>query len=410
MREVVRGMSAVAAAYVAMGLVAAAGLLLLGADGVSRLTVAAVTLAGGGSVDVTGELAQAQAQRMAASLQGEVGVMPLGVSLAGTLVLVIALRRRAASLRALVVRLGTVAVAFPCVLTLSAFAGRGRLTLGRPCVRGPYGPFGCGGDGRALPSGIMLAYHSDPGRTLLGALVWVLVVLALVALLQCRPDARHLRLPAALSWVRTAVPVSLAVILCAALAVEALGLLAAVAHGPKGAGAALLLAPNVAFAAFGVGIGVPWSAARSTPVGAQDSSLTGIAHGPAWLLPVAFSVTILLVIGVRVAARAPVPAGVAWRRLRAGRLGLPVGVLSAGMTAAAGVSAHLGVSVFGFAMTVLDLRCGGDILVALALGSAAGAVAGVTGALLLELRDRTGWQATTDRVRTAWNTRKTPTV
>jgi hypothetical protein len=61
-------------------------------------------------------------------------------------------------------------------------------------------------------------------------------------------------------------------------------------------------------------------------------------------------------------------------------------------------------------MTVLDLRCGGDILVALALGSAAGAAAGVTGALLLELRDRTGWQATTDRVRTAWNTRKTPTV
>jgi hypothetical protein len=236
------------------------------------------------------------------------------------------------------------------------------------------------------------------------------VVLALVALLQCRPDTRHIRLPAALSWVRTAVSVSATVILCAALAVEATGLLIAVGHGPKVAGAALLLAPNAAFAAFGAGIGVPWSAARSTPGGSQDTSLASIAHGPAWLLPVAFSVTVLLVIGVLAAARTPVPARAAWRWLRAGRLGLPVGVLSAGMTAAAGASAHLGVSVLGFAITVLGLRCGGDILVALALGSAAGAVAGVTGALLLELRDTTGWRATTDRVRTAWNARKTPTV
>ena len=100
--------------------------------------------------------------------------------------------------------------------------------------------------------------------------MWVLVVLALVALLQRRPDARHVR---ALSWVRTAVSVSAAVILCATLAVEAAGLLVAGAgHGPKAAGAALLLAPNAAFAAFGVGIGVPWSAVRSTPGGSQDTS------------------------------------------------------------------------------------------------------------------------------------------
>jgi hypothetical protein len=407
MREVVRAMSAVAAAYVAMGVVAAAGLLLLGADGAGRLTIATVTMAGGGGIDATGELPQAPAQ---ASLHGGVDVMPLGVSLAGALVLVIALRRPAASLRALAVRLATVAVAFPAVLTLAAFAGHGRLALGRPCVRGPYGLSGCASDDRALAGGLTLDYHSDLGRTLLGGLVWVLVVLALVVLLQCRPDARHLRLPTALSWIRPAVSVSVTVILCAALAAGAAGLLVGFAHGPKVAGAAVLLAPNAAFAAFGAGIGVPWSAARSTPGGSRDTSLASIAHGPAWLLPVAFSVTVLLVIGVLTAARTPVPAGTAWRRVRAGRLGLPVGVLSAGMTAAAGASAHLGVSVLGFAITVLGLRCDGDILVALALGSAAGAVAGITGCLLLELRDTTGWQATTDRMRTAWNAQKTPTV
>ena len=119
--------------------------------------------------------------------------------------------------------------------------------------------------------------------------------------------------------------------------------------------------------------------------------------------------TVLLVIGVLVAARTPVPAG-AWRRLRAARLGLPVGELSACMTAAAGASAHLGVSAFGFAITVLGVRCGGDILVALAIGSAAGAVAGVTEPSWLELRDTTGWRATKDQVRTAWNARKMPTV
>ncbi|GAB2820996.1 streptophobe family protein [Actinoallomurus bryophytorum] len=402
MREVVRAMSAVAAAYAAMGVVAMSGLLLLGADGVARLAVATVTMAGGGGIDVTGELPQAQ--RLGASLHGGLDVMPLGVSLAGVLVLVVALRRPAASPRALVVRLGTAAVAFPAVLTLSASAGHGRLALGRPCVHGPYGLSGCATDDRAPAGGLTLDYHPDLGRTLLGGLVWVLVVLALVALLQCRPDARALRLPAALSWMRPAVSVSATVILCAALAVEAAGLLVALVHGPKAAGAVVLVAPNAAFAAFGMGIGVPWSAARSTPGG--PVAMTGIAHGQAWLPPIAFAVTTLAVIGVLTAARTPVPPGVAWRRVRAARLGLPLGVLSAGMTAAAGASAHLGVSVFGFAVTVLGLRCDGDILVALALGSAAGAVAGTTGCLLLDL----GRQATTDRVRTAWNSRKTPTV
>jgi hypothetical protein len=406
MREIVRALSAVAAAYAAMVTVAAAGLFLLGADGLGRLTTATVTMAGGGRIDAKGELPLAQASRLGASLRGTIDVMPLGVSLAGALVLVIAFRRPAASQRDLVVRLATAAVAFPAALTLAASAAHGRLALGRPCVRGPYGLSGCADDGRALANGITLDYHAGLGRALLGGLVWVLLVLALVALLQCRPDKGHV-----LSWLRTAVSVSATVILCAALALEAAGLLAAVRHGPKVVGGALLLAPNVAFAAVPAGIGVPWSVTRSTPAAPDTSrALTGVAHGPTWLLPLAFAVTVLLVIGVITAARTPVPPGTAWRLLRAGRLGPPLGVLIAGMTAVAGASAHLGVSAFGFAVNVVDVSFAGDILVALALGSAAGAVAGIIGALLLEIRGTAGRQAMTDRVRTAWNGRKTPTA
>jgi hypothetical protein len=54
----------------------------------------------------------------------------------------------------------------------------------------------------------------------------------------------------------------------------------------------------------------------------------------------------------------------------------------------AGVSAQLSVSVLGLAFPVVVLRAAGDILVALVLGSAAGAVAGLAGGALLEVFDR----------------------
>jgi len=384
MREVIRALGTVAIAYAAMGLTALAGLRLIGAGSPAGLVVATVATAGGGTVDVAG--VPAQGARLGASVHGAIHVLPLGVSLAGALVLAAVLRRRAPSVRSLV----TTVLAVPLAFALPAPAGHGRLVIASPCAHRAYGLGGCQG-GRPSLGEITLDYHTDVWRTALGGLVWTLVVLTLVVL-----SSRHVRLPDGLAWVRPAVASSVAVVLWAVLAVVGAGLLLAVRSGPKAAGAALLLGPNVAFAALPVGIGVPWSAGPATPLrgGAAHTgwSLTRIAHehGLAWLVPVVFAAVVLLAAGVLTAARTPVPAGSAWRRRLtwAGRSAPTTGILVAGMTAVAGVSAQLSVSVLGFSLPVIVLRAAGDILVALVLGSAAGAVAGLAGGVLLDVLGR----------------------
>jgi hypothetical protein len=378
MREVVRALGAVALAYAAMALVAAAGLALIGAGAPGRLTVATVAMAGGGAVDVTGAIAAGG--RLGASLHGGISALPLGVSLAGAVALAAVLRRSAPSMRSLV----TTAVAFPLALALPALAGHSRLSIAAPCARRGYGLGGCQSDRIPLRA-IALDYHTDVWRTAFGGLVWALVVLALVVL-----SSRHVRLPEGLSWVRPAVSAVVTVVLCATLAVVLTGLAAGLFAGARVAGAALLIGPNVAFAALPAGIGVPWS------VGSAMSSrgTGGPVHGLAWLVPAGFAVVVLLAIGVLTAARTPAPAGPAWRRrlTRAGRSGLITGVLVAGTTALAGFSAHLSVSVLGMAFPVIVLRAAGDILVALVLGSAAGAVAGLAGSALPEVVRVPAWR------------------
>ncbi|MDN3359577.1 streptophobe family protein [Actinomadura sp. DC4] len=377
MREAGRAAGAVALAYVVMGLVAAAGLWLIGAGPPGRLTLAAVALAGGGAVELQGALHPAAG--MGASVHGALRVMPLGVSLSGAVVLALLLRRRAPDVRSLV----TTAVAVPLAFALPALAAHGRLTLASPCAHRAYGLGGCQ-SGRAALGGIALDYHADVWRTALGGLVWALVVIALASI-------EHVRLPGGL---RPAVTASVTVLLWAALATVIAGLALAAGSGTK-SGAALLLGPNAAFAGASTGIGVPWAAGPAT----RDTgwTLAGIAHdhGLAWLVPVAFAAVVLLAAGALTAAHTP--PGAPWPA-RAGRSALAVGTLVAAMTAVAGGSAHLSVSVLGFTLPVIVLRAAGDILVALVLGAAAGAVAGLAGGALTE--------AGRGRVRARWNTEK----
>lgn len=360
MREAVRALGAVALAYAAMGLVAAAGLFLIGVSP-GAPTVATLALAGGGAVDVAG--VPAEGARLGASVHGAIHVVPLGVSLTGALVLAALLRRHAPSLLSLV----TTMIAAPPAFALPALAGHGRLTIAAPCGLG-----GC----RSALGGITVDYHADVCRTALGGLVWTLVVLALTLL-----SSRHVRLP---EWVRPAVTTSVAVLLCAALAVVVAGLVVAVGNGRRTAGAALLAGPNVAFAGLSAGLGVPWSAGSAAPVRA------GVAHGLSWAVPVLFAAAVLPAVGILIAARTPAPAGSAWRRglTRAGRSALTTAILVAGTTAVAGGSAHLSVAVLGFTLPVVVLRAAGDILVALVLGAAAGAVAGLAGGALPEILGR----------------------
>jgi|tagenome__1003787_1003787.scaffolds.fasta_scaffold20931213_3 hypothetical protein len=368
MRDVVRALAAVALAYVAMGLVAAAGLRLIGAGSPVGLLVATAAMAVGGAADLAG--VSARTAQFGASVHGAIHVLPLGVSLTGALVLAALLRRHAASVRALV----TTLIAAPLAFALPALAGHGRLAIAAPCAHRAYGLGGCQG-GRPALGGIRLDYHTDVWRTAFGGLAWTLVVLALLVL-----ASRDVRLPDGLAWVRPAVVASVTVTLWAALTAVVAGLLLAVGGGPKVAGAALLLGPNVAFAALPAGIGVPWSAG-------PHGGWSGTALGHAWPVVVLFAAAVLLTIGVLTAARTPVPDRSAWRRrlTRAGRSALTTGTLVAGMTAVAGVSAGLSVSVLGLVFPVVVLRAAGDILVALVLGSAAGAVAGLAGGVLLEV-------------------------
>ena len=359
MREVARAVAAVAAAYAVMAAVASAGLLLVGAHSVFRATAATLAAAVGGTASVTAGLSRGT---LSAGLHGTVTVVPLGVALAGAAVLVVLLRRPAASGRDRAIRSATVAVVLPAVFTLTASAGHGRLKVTPPCDD-THGIAYCGGP---LRGGLTLAYHASAGRTLLGSLGWTLVVLALVIALD--PG----------SPVRQAVRSCVAVLGCASLAVTLAGLAAAVVRGPRAAGAALLLAPNATFATVSRGVGVPWSLGR--------------AGSAPLLLPAVFAAAVLLVAGVLAAVRGP-----AWQN--AVRLGSVTGPLLALLTAVAGASARLDVTVLGFTLPALGVRATGDILVALVLGAAAGAAAGLAGGPLRErLPSRKG------RVRAVWRT------
>ncbi|MBC6460172.1 streptophobe family protein [Actinomadura sp. HBU206391] len=404
-----RAISAVVLAFLAMGVVAALGLLLTGAHAtgsLSSLTAATVTLAAGGSVDVIGGFSEPHP--LGVSVRGGIDFMPLGVSLAGALVLGTTLlwHDHALPVRRLVVRMGAAALTFPAVLAVVARAGHGSLPVDLPCAgRGgcARGALRASGRGRLLSGRITVDYHSELWSTVLGGLVWVVLILAI-----CWLFSRRIPTPTGQAWIRSAGSATLAVILWATLAVMAVGLVAAVKGGPKVAGVALLGAPNVVFSAVSVGVGVPWSMSADgtlvgrplsrfgdrQPDGATGTSLSlfGTSHpsGLMWLLPAIFSAVILLAIGVVAAKRTPFRPGAPGkgfqdRVLRAGRLGLIVGGTLAAMTELAGSSAHVGMSILGHELVGIRLLFAGHTLAALVAGAVAGAVAGFVGEALLDV-------------------------
>ena len=198
----------------------------------------------------------------------------------------------------------------------------------------------------------------DVPRTLLCSILGMLVLVAVALLPRYAPR------------LRPALSATLGVVAGLALLVTAVApVVAAFARGAKGAGAALLVAPNAVFAALSAGLGVPWSFGRTSAPGHLG-------------LAVAFAVVVLLAIGVLAAARTGT--GPVWRQ--AACLAPVTGATVAAVTALAGASAGLSLDVFAFALPVIEVRAAGDILIALVLGSAAGALAGLAGGAV-----RAGW-------------------
>ncbi|WP_439385623.1 streptophobe family protein [Amycolatopsis lexingtonensis] len=160
MREVVRGLAAAAAAVLAMAAVAAAGLLLLGGEQAASMTAAVVALAVGGSVDL-----EAAAGGLPVGLRGGLHGMPLGVSLAGALVLGwLLLRRR----EGLLVRGGAAVAAFTGAVGAIAVWAAGKVSL----PGGAGAPRGCGParlPGAGLSARVGQALTGKPGGPFTGA-------------------------------------------------------------------------------------------------------------------------------------------------------------------------------------------------------------------------------------------------
>lgn len=341
-------MSAVAAvswALIGMAGTAALGLRLLGADAAGPLgpmTAAVVALGAGGSVTPSGDVSVFGLS--AADADTAIEITPLGVSLAGALLLSRFFLRslRAAgvvvSAAELSARAGAVVALFVLMLGGLAWAGRDVITIdgGSLGLDGLTGDGGGGGvelpglgDIGGLPQGRLgdladaraaVGFTVDTVPTLLGGLGWSAGIL-LIALLASRRTPLPRGCDALHRIVRPAV--SAVVMLVAVAAGLAAAVYAAIGDDrpQRIAGAALLGAPNGVWLGVAIGLLVPWDG-RATGeltrlLPAPLDELLAVASGPpvtldrlaefdkrVWLLGVAAALMMLLA-GVLVGVRTP---------------------------------------------------------------------------------------------------------
>jgi hypothetical protein len=369
-RDVCRGTAAALAALAAMTGTAAAGLLLLDADRVSGfggLTAAVVALAVGGSA----EFGAAPVGGLPLTVRGGVEVVPLGVALAGAVVLGWLLSRRRDGL---LVRGAAAIVVLPAGAAAMAASAGGAVTLPGGTAAGGSG--GCG----PLPAGTLdrggPLSSLDRGGSLgtLGAgfavPVWPALAGAVVLVLAV----------VGVCWLVARFGVAVRGALWTALGLTAACLLAAWAvGGPVAIGGALLALPLVVFGVLSLGLGVPWTV-RSD--GALACVLDGVAP-PAPGGPLTWAaVAVLLALGIASAGGGG--GGPLRRAARNGAvLGVAVGASMGVLALLSGMSVTLGVGAFGFSFPLLDAGAAADPLIALGLGFAGGAVAGSAGGLLV---------------------------
>lgn len=393
-RDLYGGLLAAAAGLLTMAGTAAAGLLLLDAGRIGelpKLTAAVVALAVGATADITAR----PTTGLPLALQGGVHVMPLGVSLAGAVVLGALLLRRAKE--GLLVRSLTALVALPAGLTAVAFLARGPLTFQLPTsgwtARGATGTAICAPNAATQPSGAPTQLPDVPlrsgsggleagfsvavGQVALGAAGFVLVVGAGCWLLtRCHFRARRL-----------GVGIVGAIATVCVVASWIVG-------GAAAAGGVLLALPLALFGFLLLGLGVPWTFASEGLL-----NCAGDPSSPSVLTAV--SVALLLAGGVAVALRTAGPTGPPLRRaaILAAQLALVTGVVLTGMALLVRLSAQIGIEAFFFEQTVLDAQVAANPLIALAVGLAGGALAGFAGRLLVDHRTSLSWRAWSERTR-----------
>ncbi|MEZ0070294.1 hypothetical protein ABIA32_006346 [Streptacidiphilus sp. MAP12-20] len=423
LRGVIFSAMAVGWAFGAMGAVGALGVHLLGLDKYANLgamTAALVAMAVGGKVSPTGDVSVFGVD--AAAAQGSIGIMPLGLTLVGAVVLgwlFTAQLRRIAVLTVadLVARAAGAVAAFLVLLAVVGWAGSGSVAVNVSSLTGG-GSGGSGGSGSDPLGGLggliggalgdntkpTVGFKVDLGPTLGLGLLWVVLVLAFSFL-----AARRAPLPAAWRVLeRTVRPVASAIttVYVGAVTVGALAGLVVGLTGNGGArtvGGALLGTPNGVFLAVPLGMGVSLDGKASGPLahflpspintflaGGQGKTITvsslASLDGRVWLLPVAV-VLMLVAVGVVAAVRTPrrVTSESALQEIggAAFRLGLALMVVTPVLLALADVDVNANLSVFGFDAVGAGLSVTGSLLPALVLGLIEGAVFGAIGAALV---------------------------
>ncbi|GAA3049066.1 streptophobe family protein [Streptomyces lactacystinicus] len=311
-------LAVVLAGLVAMAAVAALGLWLAGADdlpdgGFPAVLAATLALAVGGTVRLDGGAGDF------AAVGAGISAMPLSVSVAGAVamaeVFLRGLRFRAvASGGELLGRIGRTLLLWALALVLLTLGARHSFVV-------PLGGDLAESIGGALGLTPEVGFHADGPTTVGIGLAWLLLVLALTFAV-----SRRAPLPPALVRHQLAVrPAASALwlVLLAYLAIGAVaGVLTAIVHGDarQTLAVVLLALPNLAWPAFGLGLGAEWhgrlvgtlglpvpkalSAVLRAPEGGQATVDLGTLaeQGAAswWLLPLA---AVLLLAAAFLAAR-----------------------------------------------------------------------------------------------------------
>ncbi|GIJ67630.1 hypothetical protein Voc01_025470 [Virgisporangium ochraceum] len=326
------------AAVVAMAAVAMVGARMAAPEaGTVGAGAAVVALAVGAPVDLTvSGTAVPGSDRLPVrggvpvTVDGTVDVRPLGVTLAGVAVLVLAFRWRRLS-----------------------WAGAGGALVGFVAGTGACARFGTGGPvdvGRAA-----VVFRADAGSAVSGALVLAVVVLGACLL----PP-----------WWRRPFGVVAAVLGGLALLGTVVGtVVGAVAGGMRSAGVGLLAGAD-AVALVPWGLGVPWRADVVGPLAGPLAERFGEVlphHGGRWGVAVVGPVAVLSM-GVLTTERG-------WPA--AARLGAAVAAGFAGVTVATAATATATATVFVVRLPAMEMALRGTVFVAVLVGAVAGTIAGL---------------------------------